>query len=158
MTDKFQTEAKIASTNVTIPVILRSTTDNTEVTGKTYSDMTGSYWREGGTRTAITMATLAAVDSAHSDGGFKEVDSGNMPGVYRFDIPDAALVTGADWVVVSLKCTGAYAFHQRFYLGTQTSTTVYDDADDGYQTLEPLIRDIHGWIEPTPTPTPTPTP
>lgn len=70
--------------------------------------------RLGETRSAITMATLAAVDSAHSDGGFKEVDAVNQPGLYRFDIPDAAFSTGADWVVVTAKISGAYVFHERF--------------------------------------------
>ena len=60
------------------------------------------YWQPGGTSTAITLATLAAVNSAYSSGGFKEVDATNMPGVYRLDIPDAAL-TGATSVIIMLK-------------------------------------------------------
>lgn len=40
---------------------------------------------------AITLATLAAVNSAYSSGGFKEIDATNMPGVYRLDLPNAAL-------------------------------------------------------------------
>jgi hypothetical protein len=52
------------------------------------------------------MASLAAIDSAHTDGGFKEVDATNMQGWYRFDVPDDLFVTGADWVVVSLQATG----------------------------------------------------
>jgi hypothetical protein len=40
---------------------------------------------------AVTLATLSAVGSAYSSGGFKEIDSTNMPGLYRFDIPNAAL-------------------------------------------------------------------
>lgn len=43
--------------------------------------------------TAITLATLAAVGSAYSSGGFKEIDSTNMKGLYRLDIPNAALAT-----------------------------------------------------------------
>lgn len=46
---------------------------------------------------------LAAADSAHSDGGFKEVDATNMPGVYRLDLPDAVCATGVPSVVVMLK-------------------------------------------------------
>lgn len=45
------------------------------------------------TATAITLATLAAVNSAFSSGGFKELDATNMKGLYRFDIPNAALAT-----------------------------------------------------------------
>lgn len=39
----------------------------------------------------ITLATLAAANSAYSSGGFKEIDSTNMPGLYRLDIPNAAI-------------------------------------------------------------------
>lgn len=42
---------------------------------------------------AITLATLTLATSAYSSGGFKEVDSSLMPGVYRFDIPNAQLTT-----------------------------------------------------------------
>jgi len=42
---------------------------------------------------AITLATLTLPTSAYSSGGFKEVDSSLMPGVYRFDIPNAQLTT-----------------------------------------------------------------
>ena len=67
------------------------------------ASLTGYYVRNGGSATAITLATLAAANSAHSDGGFKEVDATNMPGVYRLDLPDAAVASGADSVVVTLK-------------------------------------------------------
>jgi hypothetical protein len=43
--------------------------------------------------TAITLATLAAVNSAFSSGGFKEIDATNMKGLYRLDLPNAALAT-----------------------------------------------------------------
>jgi hypothetical protein len=45
------------------------------------------------TATAITLATLAAVNSAFSSGGFKEIDATNMKGVYRLDLPNTALAT-----------------------------------------------------------------
>ena len=41
------------------------------------------------TATAITLATLAAVNSAFSSGGFKEIDATHMKGLYRLDIPNA---------------------------------------------------------------------
>lgn len=49
------------------------------------------YYRKGatGASTALTLATLAAVTSVHSDGGFKEIDATNMPGMYRLDLSDA---------------------------------------------------------------------
>ena len=53
-----------------------------------------AYYSHSGTNataTAITLATLAAVSSAYSSGGFKEIDSTNMPGWYRLDLPNAVL-------------------------------------------------------------------
>lgn len=65
--------------------------------------LTAYYVRNQGSATAITLATLAAANSAYSAGGFKEVDATNMPGVYRLDVPDAAFASGADSVVVTVK-------------------------------------------------------
>jgi len=116
MSNKLEGGLIAGSVDISIPVILRATADNTGVTGKAYGDATGSYWRQGGIRVDIPCVTLAAVNSAHDDGGFKEVDSTNMPGSYRFDIPDAAAAVGADWVVIAIKVAGAYIFYQLFYL------------------------------------------
>ena len=116
MSEKLQGGLLAGSVDLSIPVILRSTTDNTEVTGKAYGDVTASYLRQGGIRVDIPAITLAAVNSAHADGGFKEIDATNMPGLYRFDLPDAAQATGADWVVITIKVAGAYVFFQMFNL------------------------------------------
>ncbi len=43
------------------------------------------------TATAITLATLATVTTAYSSGGFIEIDATHMKGLYRLDIPNAAL-------------------------------------------------------------------
>lgn len=50
-----------------------------------------------GAATSITMATQTST-GAHSDGGFVHKNAG----VYRFDIPDAAVAAGADFVTISL--------------------------------------------------------
>jgi len=116
MSEKLQGGVLAGSADFSMPVILRSTTDNTTVTGKAFGDVTASYWRQGGIRVDVPAITLAAVNSTHADGGFKEIDSTNMPGVYRFDLPDAAIATGADWVVISIKVAGSYVFFQMFNL------------------------------------------
>lgn len=79
-------------------------------TGLTHTDVTSaSYVRQGAARAAAgTLSTLAAADSAHSDGGFKEVDATNAKGLYRFDPPDAAFATGVDSVVVHLVMADGY--------------------------------------------------
>ena len=112
MANKFAGDILVGSVDVSIPVLLRAVADNSELTGQAYTDIGASYWRQGGTRTEITPATLAAVDSAHSDGGFKEVDATNMPGMYRLDLPDAAVASGADWVIITVFVSGtSYVFH-----------------------------------------------
>lgn len=60
------------------------------------------YVRPLGSATQITLATQT-VTGAHSDGGFVEVSSTNMPGLYRLDLPDAVCASGVDSVVVMLK-------------------------------------------------------
>lgn len=56
--------------------------------------------------TAITLATLAAVNSAYSSGGFKEIDATNMKGMYRLDVPNAALAA-AKGRLVTIMLSGA---------------------------------------------------
>lgn len=65
------------------------------------SGLVASYTFTGAnaTRTAITLATLAAVNSAFSSGGFKELDATNMKGGYRLDIPNAALAAASGQTV-----------------------------------------------------------
>jgi hypothetical protein len=98
---------KKASTDVTVYLFIQASnvTTGAGLTGLTFetANLVASYVRPGAARAAITLATLAAADSAHSDGGFKEVDATNMPGIYRLDLPDAVCATGVNSVVVMLK-------------------------------------------------------
>jgi hypothetical protein len=57
------------------------------------------------TRTASVNIPLVArtIAQAWTSGGFAEVDSVYMPGVYRLDIPDAAIAGGADDVTVVVR-------------------------------------------------------
>ncbi|RWO29578.1 MAG: hypothetical protein EOS10_22295 [Mesorhizobium sp.] len=77
------------------------------------ASLTAYYVRNQNTATAITLATLAAANTAWSSGGFKEVDATNMPGIYRLDVPDAAFATGADSVAITIK--GASGMVQASY-------------------------------------------
>lgn len=58
------------------------------------------YSRPGETPVAITLANQT-VTGAYVSGGFKEIDGTNSPGLYRFDIPDAAIASGKDQVMIS---------------------------------------------------------
>jgi len=66
------------------------------------SGLTARYNR---TRTASVAITLVArtIAQAWTSGGFAEVDATNMPGVYRLDLPDAALAAGADDVTIVVR-------------------------------------------------------
>lgn len=98
---------KKASTDVTVYCFIQASnvTTGAGLTGLTFetASLVASYVRPLAARQALTLATLAAVDSAHSDGGFKEIDATNMPGIYRLDLPDAVCATGAGSAVVMLK-------------------------------------------------------
>lgn len=54
-------------------------------------------------RVAITLVDLALITTDWTSGGFKEVDATNMPGLYRVDVPNAALALTADEVTIEIK-------------------------------------------------------
>jgi len=86
------------STSQTINIFIRdsSSTTGAGLTGLVFntSSLTAYYMLPKAAAVSITLATLAAVTSSYSSGGFKEIDATNAPGWYRFDIPDAALASG----------------------------------------------------------------
>ena len=90
------------------------------------------YIRNKEAAVSITLATLASASAAYSSGGFKEVDATNTPGVYRLDIPNAALVTGTDDVTISGTGTGivlqANVLHPLNYLSSANVQTECEDA------------------------------
>lgn len=98
------------TTSKRIPVFLQDAAagDGSGLTGLVFntSGLIWTYWREdqgnaGGTAVTIVTATRGTFAS----GGFVEKDSSLLPGMYEIGIPDAALASGADWVVMML--TGA---------------------------------------------------
>ena len=98
---------KPGSTSITLYVLIQ---DSTSITGAGLTGLVHNssglncyYVRTRGVNSAITLATLAAANSAWSSGGFKEVSSANMPGVYRLDLPDAVCAASARSAVVMLK-------------------------------------------------------
>lgn len=66
------------------------------------SGLTCYYVRPGSAAAQLTLATQT-VTGAHSDGGFIQIDSTNMPGVYRLDLSDAIIAPGVANVVLLLK-------------------------------------------------------
>lgn len=94
------------STSVTLNLFIQDSSSVTGggLTGLVYnsSGLTAYYAQARTAPVAITLATLSAVTSPYAVGGFKEIDATNMPGWYRFDVPDAAFTYGR-FVNVHLK-------------------------------------------------------
>jgi hypothetical protein len=92
----------------TITIAPGSTSQSVELflgaTGLT-SSTTGLSAYYNRTRTASVAISLVArtIAQAWTSGGFAEVDATNMPGVYRLDLPDAALAAGASDVTIVVR-------------------------------------------------------
>jgi hypothetical protein len=107
------------------------------------SGLTAYYVRPAGSATAITLATQT-VTGAWSSGGWVEVDATNLPGIYRFDIPNAVFATGVDHAVVMLKgASGMAPVSLEYQLvgfdpstswltSAQTASAVWDAATASY--------------------------
>lgn len=107
----------VNSPQISVEAVIRKSADGTALPALTYSDITSaSYRRQGGARVAITPATLASPSAAWAVGGFVLIDDTNQTGLYRHDIPDAACVSGADFVAVTLKTASGFIFHREFAL------------------------------------------
>jgi len=98
--------AGTTSRTIDLKILDSSSTTGAGLSGLVYnsSGLVCSYTREKAARVAITLATQT-VTGAYSSGGFVEIDATNFKGLYRLDIPDAALAAGVNFVV--LECYGA---------------------------------------------------
>jgi hypothetical protein len=99
---------KPGATDQTIYVRLRDSSTGLAKTGLAYNSAGASayYVRNRGSATQIALASLGAANSAHSDGGFIEVDATNTKGLYRLDLPDAVVAAGTPSVTVSVEFDG----------------------------------------------------
>ncbi len=105
---------KKGSTDRSVAIRIVDSTDGTPETGVVYNTSGIDLWyrREGAAKTSITEATLAALTTAHSDGGFLHVGDGE----YRLDLPDAAVATGANYVDIGGTVTGMVVIGGRIRL------------------------------------------
>lgn len=92
---------------------LQDATTEAQVTGKVAADMTISVGRWRAALDNITVVNLASPLTPWTDSGFKELSVTRLPGLYRFDIPDAAFVNDgiSDIILVAALCTGCKAFY-----------------------------------------------
>lgn len=95
---------KKGSTDRSVTVRIIDSTDGTPETAVAYNTSGIDLWyrREGAALVSITEATLAALTTAHADGGFLAIGNGE----YRLDLPDAAFATGANYVDYGGTVTG----------------------------------------------------
>ena len=130
----------------TITIAPGSTSQSIELylgaTGLTAST-SGLSARYNRTRTASVSIPLVArtIAQAWTSGGFAEVDATNMPGVYRLDLPDAALAAGADDVTIVVRgASGTNGAVMTIKLSSggltsaQTASAVWDAARASYAT------------------------
>ena len=92
------------SVDRSVDLYIIDSTDGTPEVGVLWNTagMDLKYRRDLSAAVSITEATLAALTTAHTDGGFLEIGNG----VYRLDVPDAAWATGADHVTIFGTVTG----------------------------------------------------
>jgi len=130
----------------TITIAPGSTSQSIELylgaTGLTAST-SGLSARYNRTRTASVSIPLVArtIAQAWTAGGFAEVDATNMPGVYRLDLPDAALAAGADDVTIVVRgASGTNGAVMTVKLSSggltsaQTASAVLDAVGTSYET------------------------
>lgn len=112
---------KAGSTDVSVVIRIIDSADGTPETGVVYntSGIDLEYRREGEASTDITEATLAALTTAHADGGFLHIGNG----YYRLDLPDAAVASGSRGVLVHGTVTGMVV------IGCYIQLVAYDPFD-----------------------------
>lgn len=101
---KLAFKAGTTSKDINIFIQDSSVSTGAGLTGLAYNSgsLTAYYHRQGASSaTAIALATKTV--GTWATGGFVAVDGTNMPGVYELGIPDAALASGATWVIIMLK-------------------------------------------------------
>ena len=103
---------KAGATSQSIDLFIQdsSSTTGAGLTGLVFNSgsLTAYYRRTGSAAVAISLVTQTATGAfataaGGAGGGFCAVDGTNMPGVYRLDIPDAAIAAGVPEVVIMLK-------------------------------------------------------
>ena len=149
------------STQGSIYFRLRNATTGLPETGLVFNSpgASASYTRPRDAATVFSLATLANPFAAWSEGGFVEVGAAAAPGLYRLDIPDAALATGSNHVWVSLNFTATIAETKEVLLNpepnqligqvvadvgnsaTQIRTNLPVKADNDYQDGWVVFRD-----------------
>jgi hypothetical protein len=70
------------------------------------SGAVSSYTREGASPVSFSLVSLASSSASWVSGGFIELSQSLAGGLYRVDLPNAALLSGAQYVLVSISFDG----------------------------------------------------
>ncbi|MGE0278359.1 MAG: hypothetical protein AB7R40_23430 [Nitrospiraceae bacterium] len=94
--------------DVSVPIYVVDSGDGTPETGYDHATSGIDLWyrRAGGSKVSITEASLAAWNSAHSDGGVEHGSDGRG----RLDLPDAAVAAGVPYVEYGGTITGMVVY------------------------------------------------
>ena len=113
------------------------------ITGLTYNT-TGltAYYLRPGAASATSISLVNATIGTWTSGGFKEVDSTNLPGIYEIGIPDACTASGAESCTIMIKGAAEMApLPIELQLDTNTNADV-KGVVDGIQTdLDAILTD-----------------
>lgn len=131
------------STDVSVPFYfvddVAGTNPGEPTTGLLFSDIetggSASYQRQGLARVDFELFTLTSASADYTPGGFILVNDTEMPGVYRLDIPDAALATGVDFVIIYLRAAAAKNTLARPLLIDLTAVDFQDSVRGGMTAL-----------------------
>lgn len=150
-------------TSQTIDIFLADSSSTTGggLTGLAYnSSGLTCYYRKGatGSATSISLATQS-VGGAWSSGGFVEIDSTNMPGVYRLDIPNAVVdsagfvtifIQGAENLVptaLRVDCRPLPADIKQILTDSQSATDLKSLVDTDFESRTLPSGDYFNWSE-----------
>ena len=126
-------EIKQGATDQQVEIRFLDITTGEPETGVAYNSAGIALWyrRNGGLKVAITPATLASLDAAHSDGGLLHISDG----LCRLDLPDAAVASGAVTVLVGGSATGMVVQPAKVALVANIEADTYQKASDTYQVV-----------------------
>jgi len=111
MSDRLYGDVVADTTGVSVAVLLRSSADNSRVTGIAAGGVNATFFRQGDAApTTISVVALASSSAPWAAGGWREISAAGMPGWYRFDIPAAAFASGADWAALQITVAGTFGF------------------------------------------------
>ncbi len=145
-------------TNYSIYLKLRNATTGLAKTGLVYNSAGASctYVRPLAIASTITLATLAGPSAVHADGGFVEVNNTTAKGLYRLDLPDAAVATGAKFVIINIEFDGVVEESVIVWLGIPVDVQMIDGSAAMAALQQELLNSgISGTVAASPTSTPT---